>query len=133
MTDKPDSAPSEIRELLDKIEASAKAGRAAWLLANTAFLIGKPANSAEPWSRTMTNSTKMGRKVMRDRLWEGTLVMIASMTLLGIFAIMSDCSKSVSRTGTQVVAACVKSGGTWVDNNDRLITSTLSGDCVDKK
>ena len=43
---------------------------------------------------------------------------IAAVAVVLSVALMADCSKSVSRTGSEAVEACVRSGGQWVGSND---------------
>jgi hypothetical protein len=59
------------------------------------------------------------------------LAAIAAFALVATFAIMADCSKQVSRTGSEAVEACVKRGGAWIGNNDGLATGLDI--CVEKR
>jgi hypothetical protein len=59
----------------------------------------------------------------------GTIVGFAA--LVAIFAIMADCSKAVSRTGTDAVEACIKRGGEWIGDNSGDVTRIDT--CVEPK
>jgi hypothetical protein len=52
----------------------------------------------------------------------------ALVCLVAIFAIMADCSKAVSRTGSDAVEACVERGGKWIGNNSG--TQPLTDFCL---
>jgi hypothetical protein len=52
----------------------------------------------------------------------GTIAGLAA--LVAVFAIMSDCSKAVSRTGSDAVEACITKGGKWLGSNSGAFPST---------